>query len=626
MEIAMTIRPFPLSLAAAVLLSLVAQALAQSEEDPSNSARLRQQAAGQQAAGQAAAQSAIPLQVLVREQPGALRQLQVVQAQQAAVVVRQGGQGFDNERADVDPSDATERVLLLAPGGPLILQATITIDGQPFRAPREKIVDELLAAADKDGDGKATWAEALVNPRFSYGRFRALNAENLARFIKQFDSNADTLVDRGEARRFLAQSYGGPTFLVAPGYSAMPQTDLFKLLDTTADGGLSAEEIAAAPQRLKSRDANDNDLVTAYELASVPQQGGRVAGGYYAAPQALAVLLGPASKSEAIFAALKQRYAGKTGLIAREAFHALPELFAQLDRDQNGQLDIEELPQLHELPPHLAVEINLGSAEGESVVCKSIAPPWAGAAKTTARNSVTLALSAIQLELTAASAVNRALANYEQTAKRQLAQFDSDKNGYLELKELPPGVAQQFELWDSDTDGKVFEKEILQSYYRQTAPLLSQVQLTAAHKADPFFEALDSSPDGSLSLREMRAAASALARLDRNGDGRIGLDEAPPTLRVAIGRGGSTSSAGGFVLRTQGAPVRPGQRGPGPDWFDSMDRNGDGDLSPREFLGSDEQFQKLDLDADGLIDRQEAQGTKAPKPFPIEAPPVDGRQ
>ena len=64
---------------------------------------------------------------------------------------------------------------------------------------------------------------------------------------------------------------------------------------------------------------------------------------------------------------------------------------------------------------------------------------------------------------------------------------------------------------------------------------------------------------------------------------------------------------------------RPGmgmeRRGPaparGPLWFRKMDLNGDGDVSPREFLGTLEAFKKLDLDGDGLISREEAEAAEA---------------
>jgi hypothetical protein len=37
-----------------------------------------------------------------------------------------------------------------------------------------------------------------------------------------------------------------------------------------------------------------------------------------------------------------------------------------------------------------------------------------------------------------------------------------------------------------------------------------------------------------------------------------------------------------------------------------MDVNGDGDVSRREFLGSEEEFRRLDADGDGLISLFEA--------------------
>ena len=44
----------------------------------------------------------------------------------------------------------------------------------------------------------------------------------------------------------------------------------------------------------------------------------------------------------------------------------------------------------------------------------------------------------------------------------------------------------------------------------------------------------------------------------------------------------------------------------GPLWFRKMDRNRDGDVSRKEFLGSEAEFRKIDANGDGLISADEA--------------------
>ena len=65
----------------------------------------------------------------------------------------------------------------------------------------------------------------------------------------------------------------------------------------------------------------------------------------------------------------------------------------------------------------------------------------------------------------------------------------------------------------------------------------------------------------------------------------------------------------------QNMPVTPRLRSQstGPVWYRRMDRNLDGDITWREFLGSREQFDRLDRNADQMIDLSEASETTEPQ-------------
>ena len=185
---------------------------------------------------------------------------QLLDAARAQAVVARGGLATQ-ERENADPQDPYERFAILTPGGPIVVQAAITVGGQPFRKVREKLIDDLLAAADKDKDGQATWDEAASSPRFMLGRLRVGNDQRQT-MIRALDKNADGLVDRPEARLFVAQYFSAPAFMLnANAYGADgrvfvangrvittggAQADVRALLDLDADGALSDTEIAAA--------------------------------------------------------------------------------------------------------------------------------------------------------------------------------------------------------------------------------------------------------------------------------------------------------------------------------------------------------------------------------------------
>jgi Ca2+-binding EF-hand superfamily protein len=126
------------------------------------------------------------------------------------------------------------------------------------------------------------------------------------------------------------------------------------------------------------------------------------------------------------------------------------------------------------------------------------------------------------------------------------------------------------------------------------------------------FNLLDANGDGQLSIREMRTGWDRVKPLCKAGKGLVQAD-LPRTLRISMGQG-NTFYRGGFavaVFTGVGSTAPRAATGPVPAWFTKMDRNGDGDISPKEWLGTEEEFRAIDADGDGLISADEARRFEA---------------
>jgi Ca2+-binding EF-hand superfamily protein len=139
------------------------------------------------------------------------------------------------------------------------------------------------------------------------------------------------------------------------------------------------------------------------------------------------------------------------------------------------------------------------------------------------------------------------------------------------------------------------------------AAVASQLKLMVHDQSDPLVEMLDSNADGRLGEREIATSAQRLMNFDANKNGQIDTNELPYSMVVAFLRGEQPGEQSFY--RPQSARLL--STSDARSWFSHADFNGDGDVSRREFLGSSEQFSKLDSNADGFISAGEAKSPSA---------------
>ena len=112
--------------------------------------------------------------------------------------------------------------------------------------------------------------------------------------------------------------------------------------------------------------------------------------------------------------------------------------------------------------------------------------------------------------------------------------------------------------------------------------------VTAADQGRAIFGIVDLDRDRRLGAREVMRSVDRVTSWDGNGDGRVSADEIPYHFQVKIARSGLIGLTGEMMAGPAGRSMAASRGGPqaaGPDWFQKMDRNHDGDISRREFLG-----------------------------------------